>query len=74
MSDEFKLLPTSAVERTQVVESENGYAYAQYTTLARLEVPFDCGGGKHRRARRVLPDIVEVTEIVYSSHELDDVE
>ena len=70
---EFHVQPTPAKEVAKVVKSASGYAYTEYKSLAKLSVPFE-GPGGFRYVRRTLPDIFEVTEIVYSGVEVEDLD
>jgi len=59
-------MATPAIPTARIVKDDSGYEYAEYKGLAKVIMPFDCGGKDLPSARRALPDIFEVTEIVYS--------
>jgi len=65
-SKDFRLMATPAIPTARIVKDDSGYEYAEYKGLAKVIMPFDCGGKDLPSARRALPDIFEVTEIVYS--------
>ena len=62
---DFDIKPTPAKEVAKVVRMDSGYTFTEYKSLARLSVPFESGDDS-RSITRTLPDIFEVTEIVYS--------
>ena len=67
---ECQLIPTPAKEVATVVHMDNGYTFTEYKSLAKMSVPFDRGQGMSKR--RTLPDIFEVTEVVYSGVGVED--
>ncbi len=67
----FSIRPTPAIEKAEIVTDDSGYRYTEYKSLAKLSIQFD-GPGGFRSIRRTLPDIFEVTEIVYSGVGPDD--
>jgi hypothetical protein len=69
---EFRMVPTPAIPVAKAIKDDSGYEYAEYKTLAKVRLPFDCGGKGMPPASRTLPDIIEVTEIVYSGVGVDD--
>ncbi len=72
---EFGLQPTSEKEVANVIRMDSGYTFTEYKSEAKLSVPFERGLGLKRPLVQTLPDIFEVTEIVYSGvgpEDLDD--
>jgi hypothetical protein len=70
---EFRVIPAPAEEVARVVHMDSGYTYTEYKSLAKLSVPFERGLGLKQRPKfRTLPDVFEVTEIVYSGVGVDD--
>ena len=69
----FHIRPTPAKEVAEIVRMDSGYTFTQYKSLAKLSVPFDCRSGmKHSSIMRTLPDIFEVTEIIYPGVSVED--
>ncbi len=70
---EFRVIPTPAKEIARVVQMDSGYTYTEYKSLAKLTVPFERGLGLKQSPKfRTLPDVFEVTEIVYSGVGVED--
>jgi hypothetical protein len=68
----FHVMPTPAIPTAKIIKDDSGYKYTEYKGLAKVRLPFDCGGKKFRQVSRTLPDIIEVTEIVYSGVGVED--
>jgi len=51
---------------------DSGYTFTEYKSLAKLSVKLDRGRGAFRM--ETLPDIFEVTEIIYSGVGIEDLE
>jgi len=66
------LVPTPAKEVAKVVRMDSGYTFTEYKSLAKLSVKLDRGRGAFRM--ETLPDIFEVTEIIYSGVGIEDLE
>jgi hypothetical protein len=69
---EFRTVPTPAIPVAKIIKDDSGYEYAEYKTLVKVRLPFDCGAKGFPPATRTLPDIFEVTEIVYSGVGVED--
>lgn len=68
----FTILPTSGEEIAKIVRMDSGYTFTEYKSLAKLSVPFERGDRLGRHFIRTLPDIFEMTEIVYSGVGVED--
>jgi hypothetical protein len=70
----FHLVPAPAIPTAKIIEDDSGYRYTEYKGMAKIQLPFDCGGKGFHTVSRMLPDIFEVTEIVYSGVGVEDLE
>tara|TARA_R110002096_G_scaffold161007_2_gene327340 strand:- start:6363 stop:6701 length:339 start_codon:yes stop_codon:yes gene_type:complete len=72
VAKQCSLRPTSAKTVAKVIRMDNGYSFTEYKSLAKLSIALDRGRGRCKRV--TLSNIYEVTEIVYSGVEPDDLE
>jgi hypothetical protein len=69
---EFRMMSTPAIPVAKIIKDDCGYKYTEYKGLAKVRVSLDCGGKGVPPVSRTLPDIFEVTEIVYSGVGVED--